>query len=106
MLGAIPVPLYADAVAEEIAAVLEIAGAKLIVAQDQEQVDKMLSILPPPARRQRMCSTRSRAAWTTTTTRGSRLDAIIAAGPQAARRRRVAKALDGPSTPGAARTPA
>ena len=46
MLGAIPVPLYADAVADEIAAVLELAGAKLIVAQDQEQVDKMLSILP------------------------------------------------------------
>jgi long-chain acyl-CoA synthetase len=46
MLGAIPVPLYADAVADEIASVLEIAGASLIVAQDQEQVDKMMSILP------------------------------------------------------------
>lgn len=46
MLGAIPVPLYADAVAEEIAAVLEMAGAKIVVAQDQEQVDKMLLIWP------------------------------------------------------------
>ena len=46
MLGAIPVPLYADAVAEEIAAVLEIAGASLVVGQDQEQVDKKMSILP------------------------------------------------------------
>ena len=45
MLGAVPVPVYADAVAEEIAGVLENAGAKLIVAQDQEQVDKALSIL-------------------------------------------------------------
>ena len=46
MLGAIPVPLYADAVAEEIADVLEMAGAKIVVAQDQEQVDKMLLIWP------------------------------------------------------------
>ena len=46
MLGAIPVPLYADAVAEEIAAVLAIAAPRLVVAQDQEQVDKMLAILP------------------------------------------------------------
>jgi len=45
MLGAIPVPVYADSVADEIAAVLEHAGASLIVAQDQEQVDKTLSIL-------------------------------------------------------------
>ena len=46
MLGAIPVPLYADSVAEEIADVLEMAGAKIVVAQDQEQVDKMLLIWP------------------------------------------------------------
>ena len=45
MLGAIPVPVYADSVAEEIALVLENAGACLMVAQDQEQVDKALSIL-------------------------------------------------------------
>ena len=45
MLGAIPVPVYADSVADEIAAVLEHAGVTMIVAQDQEQVDKALSIL-------------------------------------------------------------
>ncbi len=45
MLGAIPVPVYADAVAEEIAGVLENAGVSLMVAEDQEQVDKALSIL-------------------------------------------------------------
>ena len=45
MLGAVPVPVYADSVAEEIAAVLEHAGATMIVAQDQEQVDKAFSIL-------------------------------------------------------------
>ena len=42
-LGAIPVPVYADAVAEEVAFVLKHAGAKLAVVQDQEQVDKLLS---------------------------------------------------------------
>jgi long-chain acyl-CoA synthetase len=45
MIGAIPVPVYADSVADEIAAVFEIAGASLLVAQNQEQVDKALSII-------------------------------------------------------------
>ncbi len=44
MLGAAPVPVYADSVADEIALVLESAGVNFIVAQDQEQVDKVLSI--------------------------------------------------------------
>jgi long-chain acyl-CoA synthetase len=44
MIGAVPVPVYADAVADEIAAVLDHSEATIIVAQDQEQVDKVLSI--------------------------------------------------------------
>src|SRR5260370_13406908 len=43
-LGAVPVPLYADAVAEEMAYVLDHAEVKLAVVEDQEQVDKILSI--------------------------------------------------------------
>ena len=43
-VGAIPVPLYQDAVAEEMAYVLEHCGAKYIVAEDQEQVDKVLEV--------------------------------------------------------------
>jgi long-chain acyl-CoA synthetase len=43
-LGAIPVPMYQDAVAQEIAYVLAHSEAKLAVAQNQEQVDKLLSI--------------------------------------------------------------
>ncbi len=42
-LAAIPVPVYSDAVAEEMAYVLNHAGAKLAVVQDQEQVDKLLA---------------------------------------------------------------
>ena len=42
-LGAIPVPVYADAVAEEMAYVLEHAGVQFAVVQDQEQVDKILA---------------------------------------------------------------
>ena len=40
--GAIPVPLYQDAVAEEMAYVLQHCGATVAVAADQEQVDKLL----------------------------------------------------------------
>ena len=42
--GAIPVPLYQDAVAEEMAYVLEHAEATVAVVEDQEQVDKVLAI--------------------------------------------------------------
>ncbi|MBK9081601.1 MAG: AMP-binding protein [Rhizobiales bacterium] len=42
-LRAVPVPVYADAVADELAYVLENADVKIVVAQDQEQVDKVLS---------------------------------------------------------------
>ncbi len=43
-LGAVPVPLYQDAVAEEIHYVLEHAETRFAVVEDQEQVDKLLSI--------------------------------------------------------------
>ncbi len=44
VLGAVPVPVYADSVAEEMAYVLDHAEAKLAIAEDQEQVDKILSV--------------------------------------------------------------
>ena len=43
-LGGIPVPVYADSVAEEMAYVLEHAEVRFAVCQDQEQIDKLLSI--------------------------------------------------------------
>ncbi|MBX6327907.1 MAG: AMP-binding protein [Pseudolabrys sp.] len=45
MLGAIPVPVYADAVAEELAFVLDHAEARFAAVEDQEQVDKILSVI-------------------------------------------------------------
>ncbi len=44
MCGAIPVPLYQDSVAEEMAYVLEHCGARFVIAEDQEQVDKILEV--------------------------------------------------------------
>lgn len=44
MCGAIPVPLYQDAVAEEMAYVLEHCGARFVICGDQEQVDKVLEV--------------------------------------------------------------
>ncbi|MDV7144365.1 AMP-binding protein [Tropicimonas sp. TH_r6] len=44
MCGAVPVPLYADAVAEEMAYVLGHCGARFVVCGDQEQVDKVIDI--------------------------------------------------------------
>src|SRR3989440_8610487 len=43
-LGAVPVPIYADSVADEMAYVLEHAEVTVAVAENQEQVDKVLSI--------------------------------------------------------------
>ena len=42
MCGAVPVPLYQDAVATEMAYVLEHSRARFIVCGDQEQVDKII----------------------------------------------------------------
>src|SRR6202035_1349258 len=44
MLRGIPVPVYSDAVADELAYVLAHADVKFAAAEDQEQVDKILSV--------------------------------------------------------------
>ena len=44
MCGAVPVPLYQDAVAEEMAYVLDHCGARFVVVGDQEQVDKVIEV--------------------------------------------------------------
>ena len=44
MAGCVPVPLYQDAAAEEIAYALENSGARFAIAGDQEQVDKIADV--------------------------------------------------------------
>ena len=41
-LGAVPVPIYQDSVAEEMAYVMGHAGIRFAMVEDQEQVDKIL----------------------------------------------------------------
>ncbi len=43
-VGAIPVPLYQESVAEEMAYVLDHCGARFAVCGDQEQVDKVIEV--------------------------------------------------------------
>ena len=43
-VGAIPVPLYQDAGAEEMAYVLDHCSARFVVAEDQEQVYKVMEV--------------------------------------------------------------
>src|SRR6478736_5449060 len=43
-LGGVPVPLYQDSVATEMAYILDNADARYAVVEDQEQVDKLLEI--------------------------------------------------------------
>ena len=43
-LGGVPVPMYQDSVAKELQFVVEHAGARFAIAEDQEQVDKLLEI--------------------------------------------------------------
>ncbi|UYO93469.1 AMP-dependent synthetase/ligase [Pollutimonas sp. M17] len=43
-IGAIPVPLYQDAVAQEMLYVLQDAQVRVAIVEDQEQVDKMLEV--------------------------------------------------------------
>jgi long-chain acyl-CoA synthetase len=43
-LGGVPVPIYQDSIAEEMAFVLDHAEVRFAVAEDQEQVDKLVAV--------------------------------------------------------------
>ncbi len=43
-LGGVAVPIYQDAIAAEMAYVIDHAGVRVVVAEDQEQVDKILAV--------------------------------------------------------------
>ena len=94
MLGAVPVPVYADSVADEIALVLESAGVNFIVAQDQEQVDKVLSIADRLPRLTHLLYDEERGLADYEDPRLSSLDRVMADGRAALAEPDVAEALD------------
>ncbi len=55
-LGGVPVPLYQDAVANEMVYVLEDAEIEFAVVEDQEQVDKLLEVRPSSPRAAAPCA--------------------------------------------------
>ena len=94
MLGAIPVPLYSDAVAEELGGVREHAGARLIIAEDQEQVDKALSILHRLPQVERVLYEQPRGLGDYDDPRLGALDAVFAKGREKLADPAVAAAMD------------
>jgi long-chain acyl-CoA synthetase len=94
MLGAVPVPVYEDSVADEIALVLESAGVNFIVAQDQEQVDKILSIADRLPRLTNLLYDEKRGLVDYEDPRLSSLDRVIADGRAALADPSAAEALD------------
>ncbi|HWQ39506.1 MAG TPA: AMP-binding protein [Burkholderiales bacterium] len=53
-LGAVPVPIYQDSIAQEMLFVLEDAEIEFAIVEDQEQVDKLLELLPQAPRLRRI----------------------------------------------------
>ena len=68
-LRGVPVPLYQDAVAGEMVFMLEDAAIEFVIAEDQEQVDKLLECRESPPGASATSSTTTRAACATTTSR-------------------------------------
>ncbi len=53
-LGGVPVPLYQDAITSEMEYVLDNAEIEFAIVEDQEQVDKLIEIMPRTPRLKRM----------------------------------------------------
>jgi long-chain acyl-CoA synthetase len=79
-LGAIPVPVYSDSVADEMAYVLDHAEATHAVVQDQEQVDKLLSVADRTPALKHICYDEDRGLRGYDPAHLTSLDAVIATG--------------------------
>jgi long-chain acyl-CoA synthetase len=79
-LGAVPVPVYADAVANELAFVLAHAEARFAAVEDQEQVDKILSVSERLPKLEQMVYDETRGLRDYDHTRLRSIDDIIADG--------------------------
>jgi long-chain acyl-CoA synthetase len=94
MLGAVPVPVYADAVAAELAHVLAHAEVRFAAVEDQEQVDKVLSVADRLPKLERMFYDEPRGLRGYDHTRLHAIDEVIAAGRKALADPAVGKWLD------------
>ncbi len=83
MLGAIPVPVYADAVADELAFVLAHAEVRFAAVEDQEQVDKIISVKERLPRLERIVYDEKRGLRDYDHSRLHCMDEIIADGRRA-----------------------
>src|SRR5258706_12932904 len=83
-LGAIPVPLYQDAVASEMAFPIQNAEIRFAFAEDQEQADKLLEILPQCPTLERIYYDDPRGMRHYVQPQLASYDALLAAGREAA----------------------
>jgi long-chain acyl-CoA synthetase len=83
MVGAIPVPVYADAVAEELRFVLAHADVRFAAVEDQEQVDKIQSVLDHLPKLERMVYDETRGLRDYDHTRLNSIDSVIEDGRKA-----------------------
>ncbi|MGL5115648.1 MAG: AMP-dependent synthetase/ligase [Beijerinckiaceae bacterium] len=80
MLGAVPVPVYSDAIADELAFVLDNAEVVFAAVQDQEQVDKILSVSDKLPRLKHMLYDEERGLRDYDHSRLHPIEAVIASG--------------------------
>jgi len=96
MMGAIPVPVYADAVANELAFVLNHAEVRFAAVEDQEQVDKILQVQEQLPKLEQVLYDEPRGLRDYDHTRLHAIDGVIATGRKALAEDASARAwLDG-----------
>ena len=93
-LGAIPVPVYADAVADELSYVLAHAEVRFAAVEDQEQVDKIMSVMDRLPKLEQMVYDESRGLRDYDHTHLRPIDEIIEDGRRALKDPAVVKWLD------------
>ena len=97
-LGVVPVPVYADAVADELSYVLAHAEVRFAAVEDQEQVDKILSVSDRLPKLETMVYDETRGLRDYDHTRLHAMDDVIADGRKALadgrRARRLARPRD------------
>ncbi|WP_210485019.1 AMP-binding protein [Microvirga antarctica] len=93
-LGAIPIPVYADSVADEIAYVLAHAEVTHAVVQDQEQVDKLLSVIDQVPTLVHILYDKDRGLRDYDHTRLHALDTVIEAGRERCRQTDILSSVE------------